>query len=89
MVDFFVQIMCQFLLDIFISVMGLSIGSGFVLSAQNEANRVKHRGQSDEIGIVSLTYVLGIGGIQIHISYCKNALYIQVVDIYNIFSYTV
>ena len=40
-----------------------------MLSAWNEENEIKHRGQDNEIGIVSLTYLLGIGGIQIHISY--------------------
>ena len=39
------------------------------------------------MGIVSLTYLLGIGGIQSHISYFTNRLSMQVVDIYGIFSY--
>ena len=69
--------------------MGLSSRGMFILGAQNEVNKVKHRGQDNKIGIVSLTYLLGIGEIQIHIFYCTNALYIQVVDIYGIFSYAV
>ena len=43
-VDFFVWILSQFLLDIFIRIMGLPTGGRFVLSAWNEANKVKHRG---------------------------------------------
>ena len=69
--------------------MGLFTGSRFLLSAQNEANKVKHRGQDNKIGIVSLAYLLGIGGIQIHISYCIDAFCIQVIHIYGIFSYAV
>ena len=47
------------------------------------------RGKDNEIGIASLTYLLGIGGIQTHISHFTNVLYIHVVDIYGIFSYAV
>ena len=71
------------------SVMGLSTRGRFMLSAQNEANTVKHRGQDDKIGTVSLAYLCGIGGIHILISYCTNVFYIQVVGIYSIFSYAV
>ena len=60
-----------------------------MLSTWNEVNEVKHRGQDNEKGIVSLAYVLGIGGIQIYITYWIDALCIQVVDVYGIFSYAV
>ena len=69
--------------------MGLSTWGRFVLSVWNEANEIKHRGQDNEIGIVSLAYLFGIGGIQIYVSYCTNVLYIQLVHIYHIFSYAV
>ena len=54
--------------------MQLSTGGRLMLSSWNEVNKVKHRGKDNEIGIVSLTYLLGIGGIQIHISYAYNWL---------------
>ena len=43
-VDFFVQIMHQFLFDIFIKVMGLSAWGRFMLSAWNEEKKVRYRG---------------------------------------------
>ena len=55
----------------------------------NEVNEIKHRGQDNKLGIVSLAYLLHIGGIQIYISYCIGTLCMQVVDIYGIFSYAV
>ena len=69
--------------------MRLSTKGRFVLSAYNEVNEIRHSGKYNEVGIVSLAYLLGIGGLHIHISYCIESLYIQVVDIYGIFSYTV
>ena len=69
--------------------MGLSTGGRLMLSVWNEAMKLKHRGYDNRIGIVSLTYVLGIGGIQSHISYFTYTLYIQLVDIYGIFSFAV
>ena len=60
-----------------------------MLSAQDQENEIKHRRQDNEMGIVSLAYLLGIGGIQIHVSYCIDALHMKVVDIYSISSYTV
>ena len=59
------------------------------MGLQNEANKVKHKGQDNKIGIVSLAYLFSIGGIQIHISHCIDALCIKVVEIYGIFSYAV
>ena len=56
------QFLFQFPLNTFIGVMG-SIGGRFVLSAWNEVNVIKHRGQDNEMGIVSLAYLLCIGGI--------------------------
>ena len=44
MVDFPVQILSQFSLDIFIGVMGLLIGGMFVSGALNKSNKVKYRG---------------------------------------------
>ena len=41
------------------------------------------------MGIVFLTYLLGIGGILSNISYFTNTLYIQVVDIQGVFTYAV
>ena len=43
-VDLFVWSMCQFPLYIFLRVMGLSTGGRFMLSAWNEAKKIKHRG---------------------------------------------
>ena len=37
--------------------MGLSTQGRSALSTWKEANRVKHKGQDDEIGIVSLIYL--------------------------------
>ena len=43
-VDFFVQTLSGFSLNIFIRVLGLCTGGRFILSAWNEAKKVKHRG---------------------------------------------
>ena len=62
--------LCTLPLDIFKGVMGLSTCGRFRLSAQNEAMKVKHREYNNEIGRVSLTYLLDIGGIQILFPKC-------------------
>ena len=87
--DFFVQFLHWFQVNTLIGLMELSNRERFMLSAWNEANEVKHGGQDYKIGIISLAYLLGIGGIQIHILYYIDALYIQLVYIYGIISGTV